>query len=61
MKQNSDPEQWILCYFMAYFLFELTKKSQGLCYAVLEFSREPTLLKAKLDTPDKKRNEQVSE
>lgn len=48
---------------MAHFLFELTKKSQGLCYSVLEFSIEPTLLifKAKLDTQDKKKNEQVTE
>lgn len=38
------------------------EKSQGLCYLVLEFSITPTrlILKAKLDTLDKKKNEQVT-
>lgn len=48
---------------MAHFLFELIKNPQSLCYSVLEFNIEPTLLifKAKLDTQDKKKNEQVTE
>lgn len=38
------------------------EKSQGLCYLVLEFSITSTRLifKAKLDTLDKKKNEQVT-
>lgn len=46
-----------------FFLFELTKNPQGLCYSGLEFNIEPTLLifKAKLDAQDEKKNEQVTE
>lgn len=45
------------------FCSNLRKISQGLCYSVLEFSIEPTLLifKEKLDTQDNKKNEQVTE
>lgn len=45
------------------FFVWIYKNPQGSCYSVLEFNIEPTLFifKAKLDTQDKKKNEQVTE